>query len=155
MKKIACAAIVTMLLQLSVFAQTNALIGAWQPVEITKPDGKVVTGLEVGLYIFTQNHFSRTYWPDKPRPFLDADPAKRTNDQRLAAYDNYHANAGTYKVSGSTLTLQIMTAKNAQASYGPQVFEYRIEGDTLSIKSISGGPVQNVGSIYKLVRLKP
>ena len=82
------------------------LEGVWRVTEI------VVTGAETGTIaspqpsqvIFTKTHYSMMYVPgNKPRSLSKAENA--TDAEKLAAYDSFVANTGTYEVAGATLTI--------------------------------------------------
>jgi hypothetical protein len=63
--------------------------------------------------------------------------------ERFDAWDQFTANAGTYKVSGTTLTTQPSVAKNPSVMGGSgQTRDFKIEGKTLTFvqKSPAGRP---------------
>ena len=87
--------------------------GAWEaarrhvPLSLTsaKPNKPM------GLVLFTGNHYSQTYLRDSsPRPEVGplGEDAK-TIDQLRAAWGPLTSNAGTFEVSGNTLTTLVAT----------------------------------------------
>ena len=73
----------------------------------------------------------------------------------MVAYDNFVANAGTYEVTGSTITIHAMVAKvpNAMTS-APFTYEYELEGDSLAL-TLRAAWAPDDGEIrYRLVRLE-
>jgi hypothetical protein len=131
--------VVAMAMLTTVFtaAQTASLKGAWRVVEVTGADGKANAKPEPGLYIFTDRHYSiirvtaaRTAYPEKP-----------TDKDKVAAFDPFIANSGTYQVTGTQLMTQPMVAKNPNAMAGKGfASELRFEGtDTAYISGTIGG----------------
>jgi len=116
----------------------NSLEGAWKITE------SVVVGKDTSrisnpasLIIFGQKHYSIMLVPeDKPRPlFNDVNP---TDAEKLSAFDSFIANAGTYKVSGPTLTVHPMVAKVPNFMAGGFLkYQFRIDGNTLWLTSKS------------------
>ena len=134
---------VVIFIPLTAQAQGSALQGAWQTTEVsfTSPDSSwTETSPQPSLTIFAEQHYSIMFVPGtEPRSLFAGDEAtfgsfEPTDAEKLAAYDSFIANSGTYQVSGSTLTTQPMVAKNPNfMSGGSLVFTYQIEGDTLRL----------------------
>ena len=106
----------------------SPLLGAWKVVEtqagpVTQPS----------LYVFTARHFSRMNTVgEKPRAkFKDSDPAKTTSQEKIAAYDTFGANTGTYEISGSTIVFKILLAKSPNRP--DDKLQFRIDGNALTI----------------------
>lgn len=112
---VALVAVVSGLISSAASAQTPTLKGAWRVTSVTSADGKVNSSPEPGLYIFTDRHYS-TQYVNAPRSAAagQASPDK----ERLAAYDAFTANTGTYEVKGSTLTTKPIVAKNPSVMAG-------------------------------------
>ena len=106
----------------------SPLVGAWKIVETQT--GPVS---QPNLYLFTARHFSRMRTNgEKPlAKFKDADPAKITSQEKIAAYDTFGANTGTYEISGNTIVFNVLLARdpNRQADK----LQFRIEGNMLTI----------------------
>ena len=112
-------------------AQTTPSIeGVWRLVELTitdspagrqDPFGAFIAGthtsLQPDLMIFTRRHYSRTTdTAAQPRPTAGYKiPGKPTVEELQAEWGPFVANAGTYEVSGTTLTLRAIVAKNPRA----------------------------------------
>ena len=133
MKRVTVLLMCVALLPASLFAQagTNArspLIGAWKVVETQ--NGAVS---QPSLYLFTARHFSRMNTiGEKPRTkFKDSDPAKTTSPEKLAAYDTFGANTGTYEISGTTIVFKILLAKSPNRP--DDRFEFKVDGKTLTL----------------------
>ncbi|HKZ79337.1 MAG TPA: lipocalin-like domain-containing protein [Pyrinomonadaceae bacterium] len=107
--------------------------GAWKVTEIvvTGANASNVPNPQPGLIIFAQKHYSVMWVPgNQPRSlFKGEDP---TNEEKIAAYDSFVANSGTYEVDGATLTLHPMVARSPNfMAGGVSKLQLRIEGTTL------------------------
>jgi hypothetical protein len=114
-------------------AQTP-LTGVWEVEEITRDGGRFQgTSTEPGLIFFGDEYYS-TMHVNAPRPLEPEDTPRRelSYEQMLAAYDPFTANAGTYGVEGSTVTMRPSVALSARFMSGGEVTsEYRMEGNKL------------------------
>jgi hypothetical protein len=111
-------------LGLSTLGQSKPSIqGVWRPVEvtITNPNpnqtglGKGThTNLQPALLIFTGKHYSQLIdTAGKPRPTTPFKvPEKPTLEEVMAHWGPFTAGAGTYELSGTTLTTRQAVAKN-------------------------------------------
>jgi hypothetical protein len=60
--------------------------------------------------------------------------AESTDAEKVAAFDSFIANSGTYELTDSTLTTRPMVAKNPTFMAGGSLtFTYQIEGDDLRL----------------------
>jgi hypothetical protein len=116
-----------------------SLQGAWQTVKISiggaSPRELTVAQPSAYLTIFTAKHYSRTeIQSDAPRPIL-ADASKATADELRAVWGPVVAEAGSYEVSGDTLTLHPQASKSpaAMASGALIVCTFKVDGATLTI----------------------
>ena len=108
--------------------------GAWKPVEVvvdSGPDrGRHTTDVQPGLLIFTKRHYSMTFVQGFKARSLPSD--NTTNEQLAQLFVPFTANAGTYRHTGSTVTLSPTVAKNPAVMDGkPISVTVRIKGDTL------------------------
>ena len=87
----------------------------------------------------------------------------RTDEERLRAYDNFIADAGTYEIDGSRLSVRNIIAKVPNAM--PQtpgerrpgrgiVYRYRFEGDSLVLTFDRGWAPPDGEITYRLDRLE-
>ena len=107
--------------------------GVWRvtEVDVTGADASSVANPQPGLIIFTRKYYSVMRVPgNQPRSlFKGEDP---TNEEKIAAYDSFVANSGTYEVAGATLTLHPMVARSPNFMAGGVVKnQFQIEGTTL------------------------
>jgi hypothetical protein len=98
------------------------------------------TGVQPGLLILTKRHYSRTTdTAVQPRPENDyAIPGKPTLEELLARWGPFAANAGTYELSGDTLTLRALVSKEPrdQVQGGFARLRLKLDGNTLSLTPI-------------------
>ena len=125
-----------------------SLQGAWRVTEVvaTGPNAEANKNPQPGLYVFTKQHYSIvSVGGTEPRKNLETagDPAKLTDAEKMARYEAwapFTANAGTYEVSGGTLTTRPIVAKNPSVMGQPSTREFKIAGKTLTLiqKSADG-----------------
>jgi hypothetical protein len=131
------------------------LEGVWSITEaiVTSPDGTSTTiEGQPGLYFFSDGHYSATLIEtDSHQPY----PERPTDEERLAAYDNFIANAGTYEISDSTLTVTILLSKNPNAMTGrPFTYDYELDDDSLALTLRAAWAPRDGEIRYRLVRLE-
>ena len=131
------------------------LVGAWQIVEsaTTTPDSSWIDkSPQPGLYMFTDRHFSLMLIPqDTVRaPLIQ----NATCEERIAAFENFVADAGSYESSDTLIIMKNIIAKLPRAMNGDAGGPYRywIKGDSLTL-SFSGGWAAGGKITYRLVRL--
>jgi hypothetical protein len=87
---------------------------------------------------------------EQPRPIL-ADAAKATADELRAVWGPFAAEAGTYEVSGNTMTMRPIAAKNpALMTPGAFVtYSFTLDGNTLVVTYLrnQNGPIANPATI--------
>ena len=132
----------------------GSLTGAWKIAHAaySGPDTSwVLTDPQASLVIFTEHHYSMMYVPGQtPRAlFRESTP---TDAEKIAAYDSFIANSGTYVVTDSTLTTRPIVAKNP--SFTGLSFVFRLWGDSLWLTFRSPSSVAGQGLRTTLVRLK-
>ena len=145
-------------LGLSVLGQSKPSIqGVWRVAErtTTGPTGATNKSPQPGLWIFTAKHYSQVSDNSpKPRPAgeITAPTAKLTDAQMIAAYQSWApvtANAGTYRVAGTTLNMRPVVAKGvaAQMSKTGLSYSFKLDGNSLVLTSltnpITGAKLEN------------
>ncbi len=113
--------------------------GVWKvtTIVVTGADASNIPNAQPGVVIFTPTYYSMMYVTgSQPRkPFNAENP---TNDEKIAAYDSFVANTGTYDVSGTTLTLHPIVVRNPGLMAGGfDRYQMRIEGANLTLTSKS------------------
>lgn len=109
------------------------LEGAWRVVEVvtTGANAENTPSPQPGLFIFGRKHYSmmRIRGSEPRTPYKGEVP---TNEEKITAFDSFVANAGTYEVSGSTLSIRPMVARSPNFMAGASSrYEFRVEGSTL------------------------
>ncbi len=134
MRRIVLTAVaLSFVLPLTARAQEDALRGVWKVTEVsgTSPDTSWTnTDPRPALLMFAEHHYSSIGTRGRgSRERLSDEPS---DAERLEAWGPFRANAGTYEVTGSTVTGRAIVAKNPnnEGSW-TRTYTYRIEGDTL------------------------
>src|SRR5690349_8395094 len=80
----------------------NSLVGTWKVAETTAANGEKIANPQPGLYIFTPKYYSAmSVTGTKPRPKYEQ--GKATDAEKVATFDAFAANSGTYTFSGTVL----------------------------------------------------
>jgi hypothetical protein len=134
--------------QVSAQSDGSALDGAWSIQQITnaKPVDNTMKK-PVGLIVFSGKHYSMVY-ADAARPdFGQGGVAAATADQLRAIWGPVTANSGTFTVTGNTVRLVRVAAKqpNGMSSGNFLEFTFTRNGDSLSLTQVGGnnGPAAN------------
>ena len=134
------------------------LEGAWQVTEVvtTGRIGRTLRSPQPGLLLFTGNHYSYTFvTTDQPRQ-----PPPRgfaSVEEMLDVWSPFTANAGTFEVSGSSMTRRPIVAKSPD-TMAPGAFNeytFRLSADTLWVTTVGteGGPARNPTTV-RYVRVR-
>ena len=124
------------------FAQTKLPVeGVWKIAERivpgTNPLAKGVTITNTNppsLIIFTRGYYSQVYLgsTESRAAFERAkDRQNLTDAEKIVRFEQWKplfANAGTYEINGSTLTIRPIVAKNARQMNGSHAAEFKLEG---------------------------
>jgi hypothetical protein len=140
---------------------SGPLQGVWQTVEITiagaNPRTIAVAEPKQYLTIITAKYYSRTeVQAEAARPIL-ADASKATADELRAVWGPFVAEAGTYEMSGNTVTMHPQASKSP-AAMAPGAFitsTYKMDGNTLWLaqqRNQAGAYANPV--TFKLVRVE-
>jgi hypothetical protein len=125
----------------SVTGDANPLIGVWEETAIitTGRDAANIGHPQPSLYIFTPTHYAMMgTLGDQPR--ADYHALIPTNDEKLAAFDSFWGNSGTYEINGDVLTIRPRVARMPNFMGGFERYQFHIDGNTLtlSFKSTDG-----------------
>jgi hypothetical protein len=116
------------------------LEGAWSiaSIRVTGPDSAANTSVQPSLYLFGDKHYSMMrVTGNQPRALAAKDSV--TDAEKLAAYNSFIANTGTYEVADSTLTIHPIVARSPNfMSGGSDKYQFRVSGDTLWLSNNSG-----------------
>ena len=121
--------------------------GVWKVVEIvvTGAGASTSSNPQPSLLILTQGHYSQIgVLGDKARTLYKAE--EPTNAEKVAAFDSFFGNAGTYEVSGSTLTIHPIVARNPNFMAGGfEKYQFRLEGNNLWLTDKSSDTSYRIG----------
>lgn len=127
----------------------SPLEGAWSVVSISSAGQDVM--VQPSVILFGDRHYSMMrVTGNQPRTLSATDSV--TDAEKIAAYDTFVANSGTYEVMDSTITIHPTVARSPNfMAGGSDKYTYRVSGDSLwlsntgsDIRSMIGG--QLVGS---------
>ena len=115
------------------------LRGTWKVVEVNGGPEGTNTRPQPGLFLFTDKYYSAMrVTGTKARPKFASNNVA-TDAEKIASYDGFFAQAGTYEVSGATITTRPLVAKAEFPMMGPpSKGEVKIDGDTLKWTFASG-----------------
>ena len=140
-------------------SKSGALQGVWRAVEVTLtgPNGRTLTNLQPNLTVVSARHYARVeVQAEASRPIV-ADVAKATADELRAVWGPFVAEGGTYELSGETLTMRPIVAKNPAAMTAGAIIVYscKVDGNTITLtqQRNQNGPYANPATI-KLVRVE-
>ena len=109
----------------------SPLEGAWSvaSIHVTGPDSANMT-VQPSLFLFGDKGYSMMRVTGaQPRALAATD--SDTDAEKLAAYDSFIANSGTYEVADSTLTIHPVVARSPNYMGGSDIYHFRVSGDTL------------------------
>jgi hypothetical protein len=141
--------------------------GVWRAVEITitnpNPPPNTLpkgthTNIQPELLIFTAKHYSLTAdTAAEPRPTTPVkEEGKPTVEELQSRWGPFAANAGTYEVSGDTLTRHVVVAKSpANQGKGVNRATIKLDGNNLWVTPVetARGKVENPATV-KYVRVE-
>jgi hypothetical protein len=107
------------------------LRGAWTVTQALDGTGKSVgDASRPSLFIFTARHYS-VFNVHGDRPHYRRGQA--TPEQKVATFDAFSANGGTYQANGNKMTMVRTVAKNLHVEGTRSEVEYRIAGKVLTL----------------------
>lgn len=124
-------------------SERGNISGVWKVTELasrsTGADWEVRPTPYVSQYIFTEKHYSYMYVPGAgPRKLFVGDANKPTDAEKVEAYNSLVAASGTYKLSGSTLTLSPLVHKNPNEMNGkPLTYTVDFDGNRLRMTIVN------------------
>lgn len=137
MKRFALSIVFCLLSVSAAVAQTKSPVeGVWKVAEVVAPGGETISNPQPGLMIFTKGYYSQLFLRGTaPRPAVEQakDPQKLTDAEKIALFEQWRpftANAGTFEIKGTTLSMKAVVAKSAQlmAEQRPREVTFKLEG---------------------------
>ena len=117
----------------------SAVEGVWKQVHVTTANLDFDT-TQPSILLFTAGHYAAlTVRGTEPRETFPEEP---TDEQRLAAWSRFFANAGTYEVTGNEIHTKVIVARdpNATAEQVERSSTFEVDGDTM-VRTFSNGVV--------------
>ena len=107
------------------------LDGAWRHVrtEVVTPDSSHQRPALQGLIVYSGRHYSQVWVNPRPSGVQQASQPT-TAEEKAARYDVLSANAGTFELQDTLITIRVEQAKNPRVAGTTRVGTYRIKGDT-------------------------
>jgi len=135
----------------------GSIEGVWKIVETVTTGGTGGPQTEAdplpNLMIVTRGHYMMMRDSgNKPRTLYQS--VKATDAEKMAAFDSFFANGGTYEISGNTITIHPIVARVPNyAAGGWTKYSFRIEGNNLYLTDKSTDTTFNIGG--KVVPIAP
>ena len=113
--------------------------GVWKLVHVTTAE-QDYDNPRPSILLFTAGHYAAvSVRGTEPRETFPEEP---TDEQRLAAWSRFFANAGTYEVSGNEIHTKVIVARNPNltAEQAERSSTFEVDGDTM-VRTLSSGVV--------------
>ena len=115
----------------------TAVEGVWKQVHVTTAEQDFDT-TQPTILLFTAGHYAAlTVRGREPRETFPEEP---TDEQRLAAWSRFFANAGTYEVTGNEIHTKVIVARDPTAEQVERSSTFEVDGDTM-VRTFSNGVV--------------
>ncbi len=117
----------------------TAVEGVWKTVHVTTAEGDFDSP-QPSILLFTAGHYAAvSVRGTEPRETLPEEP---TDEQRLAAWRRFFANAGTYEVHGNEIHMKVIVHRNPNltAEQAERSSTFEVDGDTM-VRTLSNGVV--------------
>jgi hypothetical protein len=118
---------------LPALASAQTIEGAWRLAEYSSDGGETVRNAE-SLMIIAGGHYSRLFVRTN-----ETRETPTTDTERVAVWEPFVANSGTYTVSGSTFTFTPVVAKMPSASRSPVTLQFTVNGNELVLTGNAEG----------------
>ena len=112
----------------------TAVEGVWKTVHVTLTNDEGTQEIDnppPNLSIYSGSHYAYVFVVgEEPRATLPEDP---TDEQLLAAWRPFRANAGTYEVKGNEIHTKMIVAMNPNltAEQAERTATFEVDGDTM------------------------
>ena len=124
-------------------SDAGELVGVWKLVHRTSPAGEGSEVTDPNLLIYTEGYYA-SLGGSADREELPEEP---TDEQRLAAWGPFGANAGSYEVRSNERHSTVIIAKNPNAIGAERVATFVVEGNSLTV-------TQSNGAVLRYTRLE-
>ena len=130
----------------------KAFVGTWERISNKDAEGKALEErlLPSNIIFAADGHYSQTAFPTGREKV--AKPVKEmTREELVNRLDGVLSSYGTYTVTGNKLTRKVLQHLNPASQGTDIVQEFRLEGDTLTLKVVSD-LLKNSETVYKRVK---
>ena len=100
--------------------------------------------VQPGQFIFAQSRYTAVWVPQADPRAISKKRWEPTTEEKIAHFESVVANAGTYDVSGSRVTLRPIVAKMPEFAGGNLTYEFRFESGDLVLEAIDERSVDNI-----------
>ena len=137
------------LVSASTLAQPNRVVGTWELIARTTPQG-VVDQDPHELLVFTDAGIYVRIELPKGRPRVNKPDAELTLEELRARYNGVIAFHGTYRVTGDRLTAEVVAHTDPNREGIMAVRKITVEGDTLTLSATN----RNVPAFNRYRRIR-
>ena len=99
---------------------------------------------QAGQFVFAKSRYAAVWIPQVVRRAPSAKAWEPTSAEKIAHFESVVANSGSYEVSGSRVTLRPVVAKMPEFAGGYLTYEFRIEGDELTLEAVDEKSADNI-----------
>ena len=118
--------------------EAENVVGVWQIKDIGRQNvkGPLTDKTFPNIFIFTPNHYSMVwvFGENAGRAFTER--WKPTDAEKIERFDSMVVNAGTYEISGSTLTAHPVVARIPDFIGGKLICDFHVDKDTMQLRFI-------------------
>ena len=137
---------------------SSPIDGAWVVSSLQSPEGESIEPAGPSQFIFSDGRYSAIYTVDvveRPRSAATFAP---TDEEKVAQYNTLIVNSGTFEIDSNRVIMRPMVAKSPEFIGGRSIWEYSINGSTLTGTIIELGaangqaPADGTGHVITLSR---
>jgi hypothetical protein len=116
----------------------SKLEGVWHITEIEFLDGSKPANMAPlpSLVIFTPHHYSMVWLPGAEAPRAFAERWHPTDIEKIARYDAFIVNTGTYEVLDTILTMHPIVARVPEFMGGRFIHSYTLSANRLQLRTL-------------------
>lgn len=115
----------------------DSIVGVWKLLTVVYIAGADVTSIDPalpGLFIFTPDHYSMTWMPQRHLQEEYADMWHPSDAEKVQSYNSIVTNTGRYEFSGQELTTYVEVAKTPAFVGGKATYECEISKDLMRLE---------------------
>jgi hypothetical protein len=139
------------------YNEKTIITGVWSVEEFARryphPDSAwtIIKQQNESLYLFSNKYYAYSYVRGtSPRKLFEGDPNRPSDAEKMAAYDSFVANMGTYFLKDSILTLTAVLNKNPNEMVGRSLI-YRAKIERNKIEMTTTDPPFLPGREWKTI----